>query len=391
MDFLKAELRRLTAEEEERKRAYHGGRADLQEIWDKLVSLRTFINKFETEIESAKIEDIMRGVGSVDAMNYILPSRNTGSSMTVNSANRVADINKLKEKLRMKEVIKSRVAVLEEKIVDGRRHLAKCSDAMKQGAVNYTLSTEQYNLLFMNSTLSSGVLSSPNAGSVAKNVALRQALLTISGRVNSWEDELLKSNNELKLLEADLSRDISDATLTSQQDTSFFVTNASSGVSQQGYGQITPAKSGMHSDSVYSTARRTLSNAAASNTDDAVLDIITHGAPLSSDLINALRQGADTVFDASSNRTAATAGMSLSDCEFSLYEVMSGQAGVTRMNGESPKMYIMRLQKRLGSLLTLELQIQLEFQAKVAEVKHNRDLVSFILCCIILLENIMLI
>lgn len=370
MDFLRAELRRLTAEEEERKRAYHGGRADLQEIWDKLVSLRTFINKFETEIESAKIEDIMRGVGSVEAMNYIQPSRSANTSVTVNSAGRVADINKLKEKLRMKEILKGRVAVLEEKIVEGRRHIAKCSDAMKQGAQNYTLSIEQYSLLFANSTLSSSGLA-PHSGSMAKSVALRQALLGISERVNNWEDELMKCNNELKQLEGDLSRDISYSAVMNHE-ARMYSNSLSPSKSQQDSFALTPYQGGAQNSSVYNSARKTL-HTSATSADDAVMDIITHGAPLSNDLVNALRQGVDTVFDANNNRTSSN--LTLSDCEFSLYEVMSGQAGVMRMNGESPKMYIMRLQKRLGSLLTLELQIQLEFQAKVTEVKHGRDLV----------------
>lgn len=379
MDFLRAELRRLTAEEEQQKRAYQGGRADLQEIWDKLVSLRTFINKFETEIESAKIEDIMRGVGSVEAMNYIQPSRSANTSMTVNSAGRVADINKLKEKLRMKEVLKGRVAVLEEKIIEGRRHIAKCSDAMKQGAVNYTLSIDQYNLLFASSTLSSSGLTS-HTGSMAKSVALRQALLGISERVNNWEDELMKCNNELKQLEGDLSRDISYSAVMNHE-ARMYGNSLSPTKSQQESFALTPYKSDTQHSSVYNSARKTLHTSVAS-TDDAVMDIITHGAPLSNDLVNALRQGVDTVFDVNNNRTSS--GLTLSDCEFSLYEVMSGQAGVMRMNGESPKLYIMRLQKRLSSLLTLELQIQLEFQAKVTEVKHGRDLVRAIFCNIIL-------
>ncbi len=109
------------------------------------------------------------------------------------------------------------------------------------------------------------------------------------------------------------------------------------------------------------------------NGDESVQDLIANGPPLSTDLANALRHGVEHIFDASNNRT--NSNLSLSECEFSLHEVMSGQASIVRINGEAPKVYILRLQRRLGSLLTLELQIQLEFQAKVAHVKQARDVV----------------
>lgn len=122
LDNLRKDLQRLCVEEEERKREYYGGRADLQEIWDKLVSLRTHINKFESDIENAKIEDIMRGAGGMGNIDYATASqRSMTAGLSLESAGRLADINKLKEKLRMKDVLRGRIAIFEDRILDGRR------------------------------------------------------------------------------------------------------------------------------------------------------------------------------------------------------------------------------------------------------------------------------
>lgn len=351
LDFLKQELQRLTNEEEERKRDYNGGRADLQEIWDKLVSLRTHINKFESEIENAKIEDIMRGASSIEAVNYAPSSnRSMNTSMSIESAGRLADINKLKEKLRMKDVVRGRIAILEDKVLDGRRQLAKCSDAMKSGATYYTLNSEQFRV----PAASLSNTTNPS-NSAHRTLPLRQALLAISENVTEWEDELLRSMNELKQLEADVSNKLNS------QDASSSVFS-------------TPSAS----------PTKPTTNASNRNTvDESIVDLITHGPPLSADLVNALRNGVEHIF---TNTNTTSMNMN-SECEFSLHEVTTGQANVVRINGEAPKLYSMRLQRRLGSLLTLELQIQLEFQAKVVHVKQCRDMVSgLLLYCMLLID-----
>jgi hypothetical protein len=60
-------------------------------------------------------------------------------------------------------------------------------------------------------------------------------------------------------------------------------------------------------------------------------------------------------------------------CEFSLHEVLSGYARVTRLNGEEPKSYRTRLEKRLSALLILDQQLQEELLDKTKDVRRARD------------------
>ena len=60
-------------------------------------------------------------------------------------------------------------------------------------------------------------------------------------------------------------------------------------------------------------------------------------------------------------------------CEFSLHEVLSGYARVTRLNGEEPRQYRTRLEKRLGALMILDQQLQDELLAKTEDVRRDRD------------------
>ena len=370
LDNLKKDLQRLCVEEEECKREYYGGRADLQEIWDKLVSLRTHINKFESDIENAKIEDIMRGAGGMGNIDYATSSqRSMTAGLSLESAGRLADINKLKEKLRMKDVLRGRIAIFEDRILDGRRQLAKCTDAMKSGSSHYLLSSEQYKLpASAQLPITTNVNGSPH-----KQLTARQALLAISENVTEWEDELRRARNELKAIESEMAQEIN---ISTQHSLSFStIPSAAGGVT------------GNTNNTAHSGAVTNKPAHATNHGDESVQDLIANGPPLSSDLAQALRQGVEHIFDASNNRT--NTNLSLSECEFSLHEVMSGQASIVRINGEAPKVYILRLQRRLGSLLTLELQIQLEFQAKVARVKQARDVVRFrcvLLCdCVVIL------
>jgi predicted nucleic acid-binding Zn-ribbon protein len=372
--FLKTELHRLAADEEGRKKDYHWARAELQEIWDKLVSLRSHINKFQSDIENAKIEEIMRGAGSVMASNYSSASGET--YLSLDSANRAASINKLKEKIRMKDVLKGRISMLEEKIVEGRKQLPRVTESLKLAGLQ-----SQANL---STDLNISTVSTPGSSadaSLSRTMALRQAILTISDKINTWENELLHARNDLKDLEVDLSGEISSITMGHPGAASSGADVADSSVlSRIGPTPSKLAQSNSHV-SAQQSARKTQNLNSTPARDDSINDIIAHGPPLSSSLASALRTGA--CGSASAGITAAGADSSgwtmMQDCEFSVYEVITGQAAVVRLNGEAPALYVMRLQRRLGSLLTLELQMQLEFEGKVAQVKQYRDAVS-VLC-----------
>lgn len=359
--FLRGELYRLVAEEEQRKKEYFEHRNDLQEVWDKLTSLRTHINKLQTDIENAKIEEIMRDAGSLIASSAISSLGRPGSeahSVTIESAERAAIITKLKDKVRMKDVLNARVSSLEEKIVEGRKQLFRVAEALK------STPTQQ------SGTLNTSLVERGD-NSVSRALALRQAILTISDKVNTWEDELVHVRSDLKQVDMQLADELSIMTerlhpgnICSRGNTDSTIKDRSSSV---GSSSALQAARGARQPTV-------------GGVDDALADIATHGPPLSASLTAALRTGEVDLSLSSAAGTFAGADAAqmnmLQECEFSVYEVLSGQAAVPRINGEAPALYIMRLQRRLGSLLTLELQIQLEFQAKLAQVRQSRDLVS---------------
>lgn len=363
--FLRSELYRLVAEEEQRKKEYLEHRNDLQEVWDKLTSLRTHINKLQTDIENAKIEEIMRDAGSLVASSAFSSLERSGShqsSITLESADRVAIITKLKDKVRMKDVLKARVSSLEEKIVEGRKQLFRVTEALKSTPTQPS------------GSLDTSVVEG-SGSSVSRALALRQAILTISDKVNTWEDELVHARSDLKEVDAQLADEISIMTdrlhpgSNSRRDSAGGTAGGGRGRSSGSFG----------SSSALQATRGRQSSAGAM--DDALVDIASHGPPLSASLSAALRTGGAELSLISGTSTFAGADAAqmnlLQECEFSVYEVLSGQAVVPRINGEAPALYIMRLQRRLGSLLTLELQIQLEFQAKLAQVRQSRDLVRF--------------
>jgi phage shock protein A len=362
--FLRGELHRLLAEEEVRKREYFGHRSDLQEIWDKLTSLKTHINKFQTDVENAKIEEIMREAGSAMATNFSSSAESVRGGMrtfSIESAERVAHINKLKEQLRLKDVLRGRVSSLEEKIIEGRKQLYRVTEALKSTPVSQSVP----------STPSTSQLNGADGdNSVSRSLALRQAILTISDKVNTWEDELVHARSDLKQVEATIADDLS--AVTGGGRGSYSTGMASATQSSSGKGVVT--------DSALQTVRSSRAPSASGITDDALVDIVSHGPPLTATLAAALRSGTSTELSSTSTLAGADAAQlnMLQECEFSVYEVAAGQATVHRINGEAPSLYIMRLQRRLGSLLTLELQIQLEFQAKLAMVRQSRDMVRIL-------------
>jgi hypothetical protein len=59
--------------------------------------------------------------------------------------------------------------------------------------------------------------------------------------------------------------------------------------------------------------------------------------------------------------------------DYSLYEVLSGQAGVLRMTGEDATMFRRRLNKNMNSLIILERQLQSDLDEKAHCVRRTKD------------------
>ena len=111
---------------------------------------------------------------------------------------------------------------------------------------------------------------------------------------------------------------------------------------------------------------------------DAANAPISHKEEHLSSLVGAVLQGREpppalTALTARIPNNNTNPSMPPPRCEFSLHEVLSGYARVTRLNGEEPRQYRTRLEKRLGALMILDQQLQDELLAKTEDVRRDRD------------------
>lgn len=354
-EFMSKELRRICIVEESKRKHYHANRQDLQEIWDKLVSLRTHINRFTSEIENVKIEEIVQDFENKQSSQSLNEST---LGLSIESAGRLADVHFLREKIRLKEALKGRVALIEESLAELRRQLLIYSDAIKLGSDWYQ------SKLNNDAEMSTGKYLKTSS-----TMEIRRALLDTSENINILEVELSNVTYELKIAEENLSKMLMNTTASEIS----------------AYGRSKPFsndavlwdKSNI-SPGIYNSPHKKHIHNNSSPASSSMIDIVTQGPAFSNDLADALRYGIEGNDQFLSNKrhkpnpsmTTTASPASTLECEFSLHEVLSGQAAIVRMNGEKPRSYAMRLERRLSSFIVLEEQLQGEFTAKIEAVKH---------------------
>ena len=317
---MQAELQRLMAEEENWRKQHNHSRGNLQEAWDKLVQLRTHITLFRSAIEEATIEDVSLQAES-EAWRVAHPDRAlTGRvPLTVDSAIKFGDVHGIREKLRLKEGLQRKVALVEELLADLRVQLSRHSTELTR--VN---------------SLGGGTYGSA-AEAVGHSMVLRQAVISISHQLEDAEQDYLSARKELETVEIELSSILEKArTVGDAEDARVAAADASKAAAAEA--------------------------ARASNTEETL-----------SNLVSAVLQGREpppaiTALTARVNVAAVPAR-----CEFSLHEVLSGYARVIRLNGEEPRVYRARLEKRLSALMVLDQQLQDELLAKTEDVRRDRD------------------
>jgi len=317
---MQAELQRLQGEEENWRKQHNHSRGNLQEAWDKLVQLRTHISLFRSAIEEATIEDVSLQAES-EAWRVAHPDRAlTGRvPLTVESAIKFGDVHGIREKLRLKEGLQRKVALVEELLADLRVQLSRHSTELTR--VN-TLGGSTYGSA---------------AEAVGHSMVLRQAVISISQQLEDAEQDYLSARKELETVEIELSSILEKA---------------------RAVGDAEDARTAAASAAKASAAEA----ARASHTEETL-----------SHLVSAVLQGREpppaiTALTARVHAPAAPAR-----CEFSLHEVLSGYARVTRLNGEEPRVYRARLEKRLSALMVLDQQLQDELLVKTEDVRRDRD------------------
>ncbi len=365
ISYLEVELKRLLGEEQFRKDHYNSSRAELQEIWNKIVGLQGYINTVKCETENVKIECIVNH--SDDAGGR--------KELTIESANRLASAQGLKEKIRQKEGLRVRLILIADKLKLARQQLSQLTDSL-------TKSIKHNNTITSNEIVNYNTSSSTHQGSIATSMSIRNLLVETSRNIEQLEADQVKSSADFQLLEKELSAVLDDQQFSQVLDPSSADNGGQGwkkGVYEESHHYV-PASgnngskgsaggAGINHSAAFAPAAAAKKN---SKLDKTLLDVISHGAPLSKDLIDVLKKGAPIGGDA--QETVGAAGSSV-DQNISLADVESGavSAAVQRMNGEEPAQYLVRLQRRLSALELLLSQAQKEFNGKVDEVKKLRE------------------
>jgi len=126
---MKNEHSRLVMEEDRWRKQHNHSRGNLQEAWDKLVQLRTHISLFRSAIEEATIEDVSSQAAANAWKSSLEPENINGSRvpLTVEAAIKLGDVHGIREKIRLKEGLQRKVALIEELLADLRMQLTRHS------------------------------------------------------------------------------------------------------------------------------------------------------------------------------------------------------------------------------------------------------------------------
>jgi chromosome segregation ATPase len=140
VEGLRQELTKLTTDEDVRRKTHNFSRIELQETWDKLVNLRGHLAAFRSSIEDMTIEALAADATAAAEKRLDLQPKPSSVYSSLESASKLADISALREKIRQKEQMRTRVAALENNLGDVRRQLATQSDALTslKGSVSGT-------------------------------------------------------------------------------------------------------------------------------------------------------------------------------------------------------------------------------------------------------------
>ena len=194
--LLRSEFLRLTRDEDYKRKIQNQFKAELQEAWDKLVNLRTHIKIFRSSIEDAKIEEIAFAAESEGLGSHSDSIFGKGAPLTKESASRLADIHIIREKVRLKEGLRCKVALAEELVSNLKRQLSEKSEALL--GINVSMqSSESASALQM-------VAVGKASRSVSQYMELRRSLLALSNEIEDAEANLTASQEELEKVESDV-------------------------------------------------------------------------------------------------------------------------------------------------------------------------------------------
>ena len=373
LSYLEIELIRLTSEEELRNEAYNQAGTDLQDIWNKIVGLEKIIHSHASEIENLKIECVasrpeeafwqLHKPSSDPSAPTIYNEQS--QQLSLQSAGRLADIQILKEKIRIKEGYRLRLSVLEESINKCRLQLHQLTESLKMqqktshhdGSIDYT------------------------HGGINASMNIRNLLLETSHNISVLEADYMRTSGEYDLLTAEL-----QAALNSKDNQDLFTVTITSqdGDKSVVLPGVPPAQSSAENAVIYQNQAN--ADTTHRKVDSDLLEILSHGSvALSPDLIEAVKKGTfcttSHLKDISHATSPNTTNYINKVFDFTLSEVLAGAAALQRMNGEAAVAYLVRVERRLAALLSMEDQLQEELHQKIEDLKVLKKQVGISVLC----------
>jgi len=362
LPVLRSELQRIKFEEEQRKKTYNDSRQRLQESWNKLFSLRQYIERIDEEIDVVTREANQRSAESnIWAGNVDIPySQSTPSFPTTSYTN---ELKQNQYQLSERQQLQNKIVSIQHKLQEQRNHLHKYTQLLKD-------SSQQMNMtnLLLNHTLGS------NQDGINKSMDIRQQVLQTSLSINTLEQELQQTMAQLETVQEQIEHSIENQAYYEDM-TGGLLERKLTNVSNTIIPPCTPLSS---------------ANNPMIGSQDHLLslnrDIITNGIPFTNDFQHALVYATHLLLypipppALPSCIAPQPAGGMLKDSDYLSYEeVMNGYNEVYRINGELPPSYLTRLYKRRLILYHIEKQGLVEVQEGIVQIKQFREVVSSLL------------
>lgn len=310
-------------DEEVLKRKCHDQyKADLQEAWEKLVSLRSHVLTFQNSIDEAALEEAKSYAVSPLELIWEPAYSAKQLSRVQDSSHRMADLQELKQKLPQRELLKMK--------------LTACEDMLK--SLRSQMENKSAELM-----ISSRSTREAGTSSITMTMELRQSLLQLSRDLAEAERDYLRLAGELEVVDNALHgllKGLTDVQKANVLDEMSLLAShngfiGEGNLSTLGHLQLThqPVLTGIAGSSGGVENSQTVSVTKCENDSTSI------------------------------------------KCDFSLHEILSGQGGkVRRINGEHAYSYRMRLEKRQASLKILEQQLEVEVEGLAERVREARDI-----------------
>ena len=193
MSILQTEIRKLRLSEDIKRREHVLLQDSLQDTWDKLVNLRSHISLFKSAIEEVKLEEAAFCVYALNEANL-----NT-SELTSEMATRLGSLHALREKVRLKESLKTSIALIDEKRISGQRELTRLiGELSKINELSSNVSTSSYSQQYSN------ILNIIDQHRTEDSLSIKSELFATQKKNELLESEYISKVSELERLEFEI-------------------------------------------------------------------------------------------------------------------------------------------------------------------------------------------